>query len=394
MADAAFESVQAGAGLTTIDRAFALELFAGVLRNLTLLDFWIARLRRGRTEAAVADLLRLGLYQLLIADVASHAAVFETVALAPAKARGVVNAVVRTADRERDRLKSEADSQPLPTRTSHPEFLVSRWQANFGDEATAQLCAWNNEPPPVYGRVNGLAMSREQFLQQYPEAGAVPRISQFVQFSAFPTAALKAGHCYIQDPSTRLATAILEPARGETILDACAAPGGKTSHIAELMNNEGVIIACDRQSDRLGIVRENMERLGAAIVRPLQHDWICSPLPSELRTTRFDRILVDAPCSNTGVMRRRVDLRWRLQPGAFSRMQSQQLAILRSVIPLLKIGGALVYSTCSLEPEENETIVTQLQAEFGDVSLEQTRTSVPFRDHFDGAFVARLRRNA
>src|SRR4030095_2230198 len=153
--------------LTYSDRAFALELFYGVLRNLTLLDFWILRLRSSRVEAGVRDVLRLGLYQLFFLDTAQHAAVYETVELASKRQRPVINAMLRAAARQRNELLSRAGARPLSVRTSHPQWLIARGQQYFGAKNAEELCRWNNLPPPIYGRINRLKINREKFLQLY-----------------------------------------------------------------------------------------------------------------------------------------------------------------------------------------------------------------------------------
>lgn len=368
-----------------------MELFYGVLRNLTLLDFWISCLRPSRVDVDLADILRLGLYQLLLAHMPEHAAVYESVELAPKRHRALINAILRSAVRQREDLLTRADAQPVWLKMSHPEFLVARWQQNFGADNTASLCSWNNQPPPVYGRINQLKISPEQFLTKNSNTRALPDLPQFVEFNAFPTDALARGECYIQDPSTRLACELLEARPNETILDACAAPGGKTNYIAEMMENRGTIIACDREGERLHVVQENAQRLGVTIVQTVQHDWTGGEVPVEITSVApFDRVLIDVPCSNTGVMRRRVDVRWRLRADEFERMHEQQIAIVRATLPLLKRGGALVYSTCSLEPEENQMVVQRLLKEMSILRLEREQDCLPFRDGFDGAFVARF----
>ena len=377
--------------LSQPDRAFALELFYGVLRNLTLLDFWIDCLRPSQINGDIRDIVRLGLYQLLLLKVAEHAAVYESVELAPRHSRGLVNGLLRAAGRRQNELMAKAGAQSLSIRTSHPEFLITRWERNFGSKATADLCAWNNRPPHVYGRINQLKIGREEFAARYPEARQLRNFSNFVEFSRFPHQALDEGHCYIQDPSTAIACELLDPQPDEIILDACAAPGGKTNYLAERMQNQGLIMACDNQSRRIRILEENMAQLGVKIARVVCHDWTKGNAPLELASIgKFDRILVDAPCTNTGVMRRRVDVRWRLQPEEFGRMQMQQLAIVRAIIPLLKSDGALVYSTCSLEPEENEQVIEELLIKLPSVRLIEKRESQPFLDNFDGGFAAKL----
>ncbi|HEY0369199.1 MAG TPA: hypothetical protein VGC85_06355, partial [Chthoniobacterales bacterium] len=149
-------------------------------------------------------------------------------------------------------------------------------------------------------------------------------------------------------------------------------------------------IACDRAANRVDLLRENLERLAVRNARVIQHDWHDDRLPPELARVRFDRILLDAPCSNTGVMRRRVDVRWRLQPGDFARLPNEQFEIARNVIPLLRTGGVFVYSTCSIEPEENEEVVTRVVDEFPNLAVAECKSVLPFRDGFDGAFAARF----
>ena len=390
-ADSVMSRLLAEISLTPSDRAFALELFYGVLRNLTLLDFWTRRLRASRVESNVQDILRLGLYQVFILKTPEHAAVHETVATAPQKQRPIINAVLRAATRQRSELLAQAAAEPLFVRTSHPQFLVERWQQHFGAEYTEELCKWNNRPPPMYGRVNCLKIDSESFLQLYPYSRSLSDNPDFVELKTLPTAALDRGDCYIQDPSTAIACQLLDPKPGEKILDACAAPGGKTAHLAQLMQNRGTIIACDRDRDRLEILKGNVSHLGATIVRAVRQDWTRDHLSEEiLLIAPFDGVLLDAPCTNTGVINRRIDVRWRLRPEDFSRMSNHQLIITRAVLRVLKPGGRLVYSTCSLEPEENENVVRRLLAELPALGLKAQKDSLPFRDGFDGAFAAKL----
>jgi 16S rRNA (cytosine967-C5)-methyltransferase len=391
-ADTIISNALSKSALQPVDRAFSLELFYGVLRNLTLLDFWIGSLRRGHVDVDLRDLLRLGLYQIFIAKTPEHAAVYETVEIAPKGQRAIVNAMLRSAARIREELQDKANSQPLHIRASHPKFLIERWEKQFGTDATEALCAWNNLPPPTYARINRIRIDRQAFLERYRNARAMPDVPNFVELSS-PAAALDQGDCYVQDPSTSIACELLQPKPGEKILDACAAPGGKTGYVAELMGNQGLIVGCDREPARLGLLDENLTRLGVRIARIVCHDWTKSVAPPEIfPEAPFDRILIDAPCSNTGVMRRRVDVRWRLKPGDFNRMQARQIQIALAVSPLLKPGGILVYSTCSLEREENEDVVQQLLGQMSILQLEEERRFVPFRDNFDGAFAARIRR--
>ena len=190
------------------------------------------------------------------------------------------------------------------------------------------------------------------------------------------------GFFYIQDPSTLLAVCDLDPQPSEAILDLCAAPGGKLTYLAQLMSNQGSIVAHDTFPDRLKLIEENCSRLGVAIAKTV--------LPTGLGQSLVDRVLVDAPCSNTGVMRRRVDLRWRIRLEEIERLRSTQLDLLRQAASRLKPDGILVYSTCSLEPEENEKVIEDFLGSEPGMQLEQQRELLPFADATDGAYVAQL----
>jgi 16S rRNA (cytosine967-C5)-methyltransferase len=387
-ADAILGQLLRSSDLTAPDRAFATELFYGVLRNLSLLDFWIDSLRSRHLDHDARDLLRLGLYQLFVIETPEHAAVFETVALAAKRSRSLVNAVLRNATRGKADLLRKASEKALSVRTSHPQFLIDRWTQNFEDKNTETLCVWNNRPAPVYARINRIKVSDEAFLSQHSDAQQLSAQKNFVRLTNIPHEALAAGHCYIQDPSTAAACLLLDPKPGDRVLDACTAPGGKSGYLAELMENEGFILACDRDENRVETLRENLERLGVTTGHCVRHDWIAGK--RLLDQAPFDRILVDAPCTNTGVMRRRVDLRWRLRPEDFSRMPAEQLGIVRATIPLLKTGGVLVYSTCSIEPEENEGVAAAILSEFPFLKRIEQIGWLPFQDGFDGAFAAKL----
>lgn len=392
-ADAILDRLLRSSDLIAPDRAFTTELFYGILRNLSLLDFWIDTLRAERLDHDARDLLRLGIYQLFLLETPEHAAVYETVELANPRSRSLVNAVLRSALRRKEQLTENAKRETLSIRTSHPQFLIDRWTKTFGTENTAALCERNNRPAPIYARINLLKVSAETFLSAHSGAEQLPLHQNFARLTGIPSDPLAHGHCYVQDPSTATACVLLDPQPGEKVLDACAAPGGKTGYLAELMKNQGTIMACDRDEGRIRMLQDNLGRLGVEIARFAQHDWTSDePLPDAAAISQFDRILIDTPCSNTGVMRRRVDLRWRLIPKDFSRMREEQLRILRATIPLLRTEGILVYSTCSIEPEENEEVVKAITQEVPFLKLVEQVSLLPFRDGFDGAFAAKLMR--
>jgi 16S rRNA (cytosine967-C5)-methyltransferase len=390
-ADSILQQSLGSTELAAQDRAFTTELFYGVLRNLILLDFWIGQLRDGKIDDNARDLLRLGIYQLFLLGTPEHAAVYETVALAAPRVRGFVNGILREITRHTTELRAEAEEQPLGVRKSHPDFLIERWQNNFGEQATVALCDWNNQPARIYARINRLRIARDEFVQKYPQGNPVPEDPDFIDFDRLPMEALDRGDCYIQDPSTAIACRLMDAKPGDKILDTCAAPGGKTGYIAQLVSNEAVIVACDRDAKRIRLLRQNLERLQARVAHVIEHDWEQDVDRSPVNEHGpFDRILLDAPCSNTGVMRRRVDVRWRLTPGDFERMSQRQMSILSNATRLLKPGGVLVYSTCSLEPEENEQLIARALQMFPDLGRIETKSIFPFRDHFDGAFAAKL----
>ena len=392
-ADSILARLLESSDLTGADRAFTTELFYGILRHLSLVDFWIGSLRAGWLDDNSRDLLRLGLYQLFLLETPEHAAVNETVKLAGAKARPLVNGILRNAARGRAGLLEKASRQSLSIRSSHPQFLIDRWTQNFDAEKAEALCLWNNRPAPIYARINRLKISAEEFRVQHSDAEVLAQHENFARVKSVPIGSLADGRCYIQDPSTAAACLLLDPKPGEAVLDACAAPGGKTGYLAELMQNQGSLTACDRDESRLATLRHNLERLGVRIARFIRQDWTRDERPPDTGTiSPYDRILVDAPCSNTGVMRRRVDLRWRLNPREFSALREEQLRILRATIPLLKPGGVLVYSTCSIEPEENEDVANTIVREFPFLQLVAQVSSFPFREEFDGAFAAKFLR--
>ncbi len=274
-----------------------------------------------------------------------------------------------------------------------------------GREHALALMAWNNTPPPTCARVNTLKTDPGSLLARWREENVeydflhrdwLEENLMFELKSAPPLARLASfqeGGFYVQDPSTLLAVAILDPQPGEQILDLCAAPGGKLAYAAQRMRNEGRLVAFDSNPERRELIRQNCARLGvniAALAEAVEPTGARIPGAAFPMIHRFDRILVDAPCSNTGVMRRRVDLRWRLRPEDIPRLAATQLELLRQAAALVKPAGVLVYSTCSLEPEENQAVIERFLGEQPAWRLEGERLLLPFVDATDGAYVARL----
>jgi 16S rRNA (cytosine967-C5)-methyltransferase len=392
--------------LSPPDRHLCQELAYGITRWQATLDWLIARKTNARTQnPMLQNLLRLGLYQIFWLDrIPDHAAVHETVELARESGfhsqAGFVNAVLRGFLRQSDAtrlLLAELKKTQPHLGYSHPEWLVARWQARWGAEHTAKLMEWNNTAPKAFARINTLKADPAKLLVQWREENVeydfVRRDwleeNQVFELKSHPPLSLlpsfQQGLFYVQDPSTLLAVRELDPQPGETVLDLCAAPGGKLAFIAQLMRNEGRLVAHDTTPDRLKLIEQNCARLGVTCAQTV--------LPSTLNSqpsTPFDRILIDAPCSNTGVMRRRVDLRWRIRAKEIGRLRTTQLELLDQAASLLKPGGRLVYSTCSLEPEENSDVLTGFLAAHADFKLERSRELLPFVDAVDGTYVARL----
>jgi 16S rRNA (cytosine967-C5)-methyltransferase len=399
--------------MSSLDKGLCQELVYGIVRRQATLDWLIARKTDSRQQnPGIQNLLRLGLYQIFWLDkIPPHAAVHESVELAKHEGfgpkAGFINAILRGYLREADATKKllvDLKTSDPALGFSHPQWLVEKWQKRFGEERTRQLLEWNNTPPKTFARVNTLKGDAGKLIEKWREEdveydfvrnpflldAGMENIA-FELKSHPPLASLESfrnGWFYIQDPGTLLASLELAPNPGEIILDLCAAPGGKTTFIAQLMKNEGKIVAYDVSPERLKLVQENCTRLGVTCVEVTEN------LKLQTENSKFDRILIDAPCSNTGVLRRRVDLRWRVSPEEILRLQKTQLDLLKSAAPALKPGGILIYSTCSLELEENSTVVKEFLATHPDFKLESERELLPFADNVDGAFVAKLQKQA
>jgi 16S rRNA (cytosine967-C5)-methyltransferase len=387
--------------LSPEDRRFLQELVYGAVRWELTLDWLIAQKTGGKPQKTVVqNLLRLALYQMFWLDrVPSYAAVNETVEIA--KQKGLlaqakfINAVLRGYGREAEGTRAklaEFKTINLALGFSHPEWLCRKWERRWGNPKTVQLLEWNNRTPASFARLNTLKATREILLRQWENEGVAFEEASFpwirngtlFRMTRHPPLmgldSFQKGSFYVQDPSTLLAVEMLDPQPGETILDVCAAPGGKTTYIAQGMTNEGRIAAEDLDPKRLKLVVANCTRLGVTCVS-------IDPAPMTL----FDRILVDAPCSNTGVMRRRVELRWRISPDEIQRLTKAQVNILHSAAKRLKPGGTLVYSTCSLEPEENSAVVQEFLNLNPNFKLEVDRALIPIEHGADGAYCAKLR---
>lgn len=389
------------------DRGLCQELVYGIVRHQATLDWLIGRKTDNRQQnPGIQNLLRLGLYQIFWLDrIPPHAAVHETVELAKREGfgpkAGFINAILRGYLREFDATEKTLDDLKISNPAigfSYPQWLVEKWQKCFGEERMRKLLEWNNTPPKTFARVNTLKTDAGKLLEKWRAENVEYDFTRFnfladLENTIFelkshpPLAALESfqsGWFYIQDASTLLAPMELSAKAHETILDLCAAPGGKTTFIAQQINNDGKIVAGDVAEDRLKLIQENCQRLGVTCVVTTHNSNLKTQNPE------FGRILIDAPCSNTGVLRRRVDLRWRVSPEEILRLQKTQLDLLKLAAPMLKPGGTLIYSTCSLEPEENATVIQDFLRSHSAFKLERERELLPFADNVDGAYVAKL----
>lgn len=375
--------------LSRHDAALVTELVYGTIQRKNTLDFYISRFVSGSTDRLsplVLQLLRLSFYQLVYLDrIPPHAAVNEAVNIAKKRGHkgiaGLVNAVLRRALREPERMRIPdglAAARAISFAHSHPEWLVERWIRQFGEETAVRICEANNTPPRQAIRVNPLRASRQDVLDELLRAGITARLSDIAPAGIVVDggghlagqAGFKRGAYSIQDESSMLVAEVLAPEPGMTVLDCCAAPGGKTAHIAEKMGDRGTVVANDLHPRKIRLIRQQAERLGLASVRAEAGD--AADLPDRYEPESFDRILLDAPCSGFGVIRRKPDLKWTKKEEDIAAISALQAALLDAVAGLLKPGGVLVYSTCTLEREENEDQVRGFLARHPEFSPDAT----------------------
>lgn len=359
------------ANLSREDAGLATELVYGPISRMNTLDYFLNRfVSKGvnKLQPWVRSLLRLSLYQIMYLDrIPSHAVVNEAVNLAKRRGHqgisGMVNGVLRNVLRSPDKLvlpESLGPAERIALEHSHPEWLVQRWIGQYGEEAAEAICRANNEPPAVSVRVNTTMISRDGLLGEMEEKGMdtvpSPLTPEGILVRSGGNMALtgwyRDGQLSVQDESSMLVGDAVGPEPGMRVLDCCAAPGGKTAHMAELMRDEGKIIANDLHEHKQKLIREQAERLGLDAIEPVTGDAL--ELAGRYPAASFDRILLDAPCSGLGVIRRKPDLKWAKTPGDIEEIAALQYRLLESVSALLRPGGILVYSTCTIEPRENE----------------------------------------
>ena len=406
--------------LSEIDRKFVTELVYGAVKAGDTLDWMIqcytSRPLRKMTPY-VRALLRLGMFQLFFLDRIPPSAICnESTELAKkyghAGTGNFINAVLRTAAREPEKAKAPKNDvvNYLAIQFQHPEWLIRHWLEIFGRAETEKLCAFNNAPAVLSLRTNLLRIARDELLERLQSEGAEAVPSLWAPEGILCTAhaaldgmaSLREGLFQVQDESSMQVAHVLDPQPGEFVIDMCSAPGGKSTHLAERMKNQGKILALDIHDAKLARVEDNAKRLGISIIKTKRMD---ARDAGNAYPGKADRVLLDAPCSGLGVLRRRPDARWRKSKENIGKLPELQSELLESASHAVKPGGVLVYSTCTIESAENENVVHSFLRSHGDFSLDATGTYLPLRpiendivqfypqrDGIDGFFIARLRR--
>jgi 16S rRNA (cytosine967-C5)-methyltransferase len=402
-ADRAFRAEADRLGLDPRDRAFAQRLAYGAIQNRRTLDYVIMALSArdiGSIDLPLLNALRLGVYQVALLDsVPDHAAVGQTVELAKQHGHGghrLVNAVMRRAAREAgDLIAQLTDHSPAEAavRHSHPEWVVRMWWDTLGPAETVALLERDNGPAESAIRVNELLVTPGEVAEQLAELGVESRPAEDLpeglvltgQFDVHGSKLFKEGALMPQSRASMLVGRTVDPQPGERVLDLCAAPGAKTTHLAALLGNEGEVVAVEKHGGRAKALAENCERLGATCVTVRETD--AAEVDGE-----FDRVLLDPPCSDLGTLQSRPDVRWKKDEGTVARLVVEQARLLDAAAERVRPGGVLVYSTCTISPEENERQVDAFVARRPDFEADEPVQLFPHRHGTDGFFIARMRK--
>lgn len=391
-------------GVPPFRRGFVMDLVYTTLRNIRALDFVVTPFIQREPENHALPALWLGACQILkMPDVAEHAAVHATVEalkeLDGPHVTGFANAILRNVLRNLDTIIADLEAAPLAVRESHTDEQVERWIARYGAERAAAICAWDNEAASVTVVTVPGGPSVPELIKAFADvdieteahpgtpdtAIIIPHGSRVTELPGFDE-----GRFAIQDPATLEAVLLLDVHPGQRVLDACASPGGKSVQIGLRLENRGRLVATDCWPDRLPPLEENIRRFGLTKITDILHRDARRTTLRELNGPRFDRILLDVPCSNTGVQRRRADARWRFTAERLAILNETQVAILENTAAMLADGGRLVYSTCSLEKEENEDIIDAFLQRHPQFQQVGKTVCIPPDRQMDGAFCVAL----
>jgi len=428
-ADILLDRTLRGKSLSPADRALLTEIVYGALRWRGRIDAILARVTREPPEnmdGYVRNLLRVTLYQIFFLDkIPAYAAVNEGVELAKrrggTRAAGFVNAIARRCLREKERLAIPDDrggnaARQLAAAWSHPEWLVRLWLDYFGSQEIEALLSANNQPAPLVVRANRLKICRDDLLRRFAAAGidaaAAPHAPEAIALSGASTVerlpGFEEGLFFVQSEAAQLVSYLLAPKPGERVWDASAAPGGKATHLAELMEDGGEVVATDIARRGIARIEDNVRRLGLTSVRPLAAD-AAGELTADLARPYY-RIHADLPCTGLGTLRSHPEAKWLKCEEDIQRLSQLQRKILDRVATRLQAGGVLVYSTCTLTRAENEDVVEDFLRRHEDYTLDNAADflpagaermvrgkyfmTLPHRDNTDGFFAARLRKAA
>lgn len=389
------------------DKALLLELVSGTLRMRNAIDYQLSlRVKRplAKLDDAVLRVLRLGGYQLLYqsrhpASAVINDAVELTRRSGKSSASGLTNAVLRALSRDRDHLRwppSEPRAEHLSIVHSHPRWLVERWLHRYGDPETETWLAFNNRPASMCLAVNRTLTTREAVAKELAEVGVVTRPTarsphglEVVEGKALTTAAFAAGRFIVQDEASQLIPELAPPEAGDRVLDLCASPGGKTLALAAAVGDRGTVVAVDVRPNRVQLLMRTIERCHLTNVEVVHG---AEDAPPPFNAEEFSLILLDAPCSGLGTVRRDPDIKWRREPEDLARFASEQRRLLRQSADSVKRGGILLYATCSSEPDENDDVIGSFLTDRTDFTLVHRHQTLPFRDGLEAFFGAVLRR--
>jgi 16S rRNA (cytosine967-C5)-methyltransferase len=404
--------------LNDLDKRFLTELTHGVVRWKTRLDFIIEQFCKNKfamQDPNIRNAMRVALYQILFLSKIPHAAAVNEAVEFVKKIRGqkaanLVNAVLRNIIRNLNKLPTpdhETDPvQYLSIMYSHPSWMVKRWVDRYGLYETEQLLSANNERPTIVVRANTLKTTADELVKLFEERNIRNTRSKYLEnfikvghlSGIYNLDLFEKGYFSVQDESSGLVVKLLDPKPWETVIDLCSAPGGKTTFIGELMKNQGKIIAVDKYEHRLNLVKQSCERLGVENVEFIPKDAL------EVDVEPADKVLVDAPCSGLGVIQKKPDIKWQRELSDIRNLAKTQIELLEKASKLVKNGGVIVYSTCTIEPEENIEVVKEFLSRHPEFKIDDARNylpsdivngegcmeTYPHKHDMDGGFAVRL----